>query len=94
MGTVFYCNGVSMNGMKNLKMVAFLESSLMTKHRSILMSQRVNSRAWNGNIYNRPARKSSKANHLQENIPTVLCDSQGPILEPSEMLTDRLKCAI
>jgi hypothetical protein len=46
---------------------AFLESSLVMKHGFIIVSQRVNGRVWGGNIHNRPERKSSKANHLQEN---------------------------
>ena len=43
------------------------ETSLVTKHGSIITSQRVNGRVWNGNIHNCPARKSSKPNHPQEN---------------------------
>ena len=36
------------------------------KHGSFITSRRVNGRVWNGNIYNRLARKSSKPNHPQE----------------------------
>ena len=44
---------------------SWTESSLVIKHGSIIMSQRVNGRVWNGNIHNRSARKSSKPNHPQ-----------------------------
>ena len=45
------------------------KSSLVTKYGSIITSRRVNGRVWNGNIHihNRPARKSSKPIHPQEN---------------------------
>ena len=80
----------------------------MTKHGSIITSRRVNSRVWNGNIHNCPAKKSSKTQPSAGKLMlTVFWDSQGPVLEHyqerdttinsawySEMLTDRPKPAI
>ena len=48
-------------------MPSWSESSLVTKRGSTITSQSVNGRLWSGNIHNRPALKSSKANHQQEN---------------------------
>ena len=44
-------------------MPSWIESSLVKKHGSTIMSQSVKSRVWNGNIHNRLSGKSSKANH-------------------------------
>jgi hypothetical protein len=44
----------------------FLDLPLVTNHGGITESCSGNSRVWNGNIHNSPARKNLKANHPQE----------------------------
>jgi hypothetical protein len=82
------------------------ESSLVTKHGSIIAIWRVNDKVWNGNIHIRPARKVQKPT-AKKTGAYRFWGLQGPVLEHyqerdttinsagySEMLTDWLKPAV
>jgi hypothetical protein len=57
------------------------ESSLVTKHGSIIMGWRINGRVWNGYIHNPPGRKVQKPTIQGKLMLKVFWDSLGLVME-------------